>query len=153
VVPRAAYSALKDCMDYRQRYGEKITGDSWLMRDLWQTTEMNYGAKFGVATYPKTLKSSGIKSLLERAIRAQGLCNPLPKGIKRREWKAVHGMRKFYKTRAEQAMDSIIVEVTMGHTIGVSDSYYKPTERQLLEDYLKAVDLLTIDNDTLTLRK
>jgi hypothetical protein len=149
----AADSALKDWMDYRQRYGEKITGDSWLMRDLWQTTEMNYGAKFGVATYPKKLKSSGIKSLLERAIRAQGLCKPLPKGIKRREWKAVHGMRKFYKTRAEQAMESINVEVTMGHTIGVADSYYKPTERQILKDYLKAVDLLTIDNDTLTLQK
>ena len=66
----AAYIALKEWMEYRQRYGEKITGDSWLMRDLWQTTEMNYGAKFGVATYPKKLKSSGIKSLLERAIRA-----------------------------------------------------------------------------------
>jgi hypothetical protein len=55
------------------------------MRDLWQTTEMNYGAKFGVATYPKKLKSSGIKSLLERAIRAQGLCKPLSPGVNRRE--------------------------------------------------------------------
>jgi hypothetical protein len=50
------------------------------MRDLWQTTDIKYGAKFGVATYPKRLKSSGIKSLLERAIRAQGLCKPLPVG-------------------------------------------------------------------------
>jgi hypothetical protein len=61
-----AYTALKDWMDYRLKHGENITSDSWLMRDLWQTTEMNYGAKFGVATYPKKLKSSGIKSLLER---------------------------------------------------------------------------------------
>jgi hypothetical protein len=92
----AAYTALKEWMNYRIGYGEKITGDSWLMRDLWQTTDMNYGAKFGVATYPKRLKSSGIKSLIERAIRAQGLFRPLPKGICRREWKGVHGMRKFY---------------------------------------------------------
>jgi hypothetical protein len=60
------------------------------MRDLWQTTEMNYGAKFGVATYPKKLKSSGIKSLLERAIRSQGLCKPLPAGVNWREWKGAH---------------------------------------------------------------
>jgi len=73
----AAYTALKEWMDYRSEHGENITGDSWVMRDLWQTTDMNYGVKFGVATYPKRLKSSGIKSLLERAIRSQGLCKPL----------------------------------------------------------------------------
>lgn len=64
-----AYKSLKDWIDYRISSGEQITGDSWLMRDLWQTTEMNYGARFGLATFPKQLKSSGIKSLLERAIR------------------------------------------------------------------------------------
>ena len=67
-----AYNSLLDWINYRSEHGEKITGDSWLMRDLWQTTDMNYGAKFGVATYPKRLKSSGIKSLLERAIRLKG---------------------------------------------------------------------------------
>ena len=38
------------------------------------------------------------------------------------------------------------VEITMGHSIGISASYYKPTEREVLEDYLKAVPLLTIDS-------
>jgi hypothetical protein len=41
-------------------------------------------------------------------------------------------------------MRPINVEVLMGHSIGISDSYYRPTEGQLLRDYLKAVDLLTI---------
>ena len=41
----------------------------------------------------------------------------------------------------------------MGHDIGVSASYYKPTEREVLEDYLKAVDLLTINSDKLILQK
>jgi hypothetical protein len=40
-----AYNALKDWMDFRASYGEKITRDSWVMRDLWQTTNMNYGAR------------------------------------------------------------------------------------------------------------
>ena len=93
-----AYNSLLDWINYRSEHGEKITGDSWLMRDLWQTTDMNYGAKFGVATYPKRLKSSGIKSLLERAIRAQGLQKPLPPGVNRRDWKGAHGIRKYYKT-------------------------------------------------------
>jgi hypothetical protein len=148
-----AYIALKDWMNYRSKHGENITSDSWLMRDLWQTTEMNYGAKFGVATYPKKLKSSGIKSLLERAIRAQGLCKPLPAGVNRREWKGAHGFRKFYKSRTEQIMKPINVEITMGHDIGVSACYYKPQIREVLEDYLKAVPLLTINGDNIVLQK
>jgi hypothetical protein len=32
----------------------------------------------------------------------------------------------------------------MGHDIGISESYWRPTEHELLEDYLKAVPLLTI---------
>ena len=31
-----AYTSLKEWMDFRMEYGEKITGESWVMRDLWQ---------------------------------------------------------------------------------------------------------------------
>jgi hypothetical protein len=41
----------------------------------------------------------------------------------------------------------------MGHDIGVSASYYKPTEREVLEDYLKAIGLLTINSDSKLLQK
>ena len=148
-----AYNALKEWIDFRKEYGEQITDDSWIMRDLWQTTNINNRAKSGLATYPKRLKSSGIKRMIERALYEQNLRQPLTKGVKRHEWKAAHGYRKFYKSRAEQVMKPINVEITMGHDIGVSASYYKPTEREVLEDYLKAVDLLTINSDKLILQK
>jgi hypothetical protein len=148
-----AYNELKEWMDFRAGYGEKITGESWVMRDLWQTTNMNYGAKFGLATFPKKLKSSGIKRLIEHALWEQGIRHRLASGVRRHEWKAAHGLRKFFKSRAEQAMKPINVELTMGHDIGVSASYYKPTEREVLEDYLKAVDLLTINGDKIILQK
>jgi hypothetical protein len=41
-------------------------------------------------------------------------------------------------------MKLINVEITMGNDIGVSASYYKPTEAEVLEDCLKPIDLLTI---------
>jgi hypothetical protein len=148
-----AYSSLKEWMDFRSSYGEKISGESWLMRDIWQTTNVDYGAKWGLATNPKKLKSSGIKRLLERALWEQGIRQPLKDGAKRHEWKAAHGFRKFYKSHAEQVMRPINVEITMGHNIGISASYYKPTEKEVLEDYLKAVDLLTISNDEVILGK
>jgi len=66
-----AYYAPKDWMDFRISYGEKITGDSWLMRDLWQTTNQNYGARWGLATNPKRLQSTAIKRLLSRALWEQ----------------------------------------------------------------------------------
>jgi hypothetical protein len=140
-------------MDFRASYGEKITGDSWIMRDIWQTTNVDNGTRSGLATYPKKLKSSGIKRLLERALIEQGIRHQLQNGAKRHEWKAAHGFRKFYKSRAEQVMKPINVEKTMGHNIGVSRSYYKPTEREVMEDYLKAVSLLTISNDRIILQK
>jgi hypothetical protein len=148
-----AYSSLKEWMNFRGSYGEKITEESWLMRDIWQTTNIDYGAKWGLATNPKKLKSSGIKRLLERALWEQGIRQPLKEGSKRHEWKAAHGFRKFYKSHAEQVMRPINVEITMGHNIGVSASYYKPKEKEVLEDYLKAVDLLTISNDKVILGK
>lgn len=148
-----AYNSLKEWMDFRCSYGEKITGDSWVMRDIWQTTNINYGARLGLATYPKKLKSSGIKRLLERALWEQGLRHPLKDKERRHEWKAAHGFRKYYKTRAEQVMKPINVEITMGHNIGVSASYYKPTETEVLADYLKAVDVLTIIGDNAMLER
>ena len=58
---------------------------------------------------------------------------------KHHEWKGAHGYRKFYKSRAEQVMKPANVEVTMGHDLGTSESYWKPTEREVMEDYLKVV--------------
>jgi len=56
-----AYSSLLDWIKFREQYGEKINDDSWLMRDIWQTTNVNYGAKWGLATCPKKLNSYAIK--------------------------------------------------------------------------------------------
>lgn len=143
-----AYASLKEWMDYRKKYGEKISDESWVMRDNWQTSERSYGATWGVAENPQKLNPTGIKSLIERAIRAQGLWQPLTDGKKRREWKGAHGFRKYFKTQCEQIMKTINVEFCMGHKSDkLQKAYYKPTEKEVLEDYLKAADLLTINEE------
>ena len=146
-----AYSALQDWMDFRVSYGEKITGESWLMRDLWQTTNQNYGARWGLATNPKKLQSIAIKRLLSRALWEQGIRHALPPGVKRHEWKGAHGYRKTFKSRAEQVMLPANVEILMGHDIGISESYWRPTEQEVLRDYLKAVSLLSVSNTSANL--
>jgi hypothetical protein len=42
-------------------------------------------------------------------------------------------------------MKPINIEKLLSHSIGISNSYYRPTENELLEDYLKAVESLTIN--------
>ena len=148
-----AYNELEEWKNFRIKYGEVITENSWVMRDLWQTTNVDHRYRNGLATCPRKLKSSGIKRLIERALWDQGLRIPLKDNKRRHEWKAAHGFRKYYKTRTEQVMKPINVEITMGHNIGVSASYYKPTEKEVLEDYLKAISLLTINNDKPELEK
>jgi integrase len=142
-----AYISLKQYMDFRAENGEKITGESWLMRNRWRTTDVSYGGKFGLAANPKQLLPRGIKSLIQDIYFRQGIRPLLQNGQKRHEFKAMHGFRKYYKTVCEQIMKPANIELLIGHTIGISTSYYKPTESQLLEDYLKAADSLTISKE------
>lgn len=61
------------------------------------------------------------------------------------EWKQCHSFRKFFKTRMEMSgVKPIITEMLMGHTIGVSGSYMKPTQEEMVSEYVKAVPNLTI---------
>jgi integrase len=150
-----AFSELQKWMDFRRDSGEKITGKSWVMRDLWNTRvySRRRGA-VGLVNNPVRLKSSGIKRLMEDALWSQGIRNRLKPGCRRHEFQADHGYRKWFKTRCEQSgMKSINIEKLMGHSIGISDSYYRITEAELLNDYLKAIDLLTIKENNILRRQ
>jgi integrase len=137
-----AYSAVKDWMNYRSECGEIITKESFIMRDIWEKGD-NKGA-----ANPKLLSQPAITRLLNRAWQAEKIRKALPSNTKRHEFKTAHGFRKFFKTQAEQArIPSIKVELLMGHSLGVSDSYAKFTEEQMLEDYVKIIDFLTIDQN------
>ena len=149
-----AYNALKSWMDYRSSYGEEISGESWLMRNLWQTTNTKWGARWGLASAPIRLSSDGVRSLLERALRDTGLRKPLRPGIKRHEFKASHGFRKYYDTYAKASrMLGNYVEQTIGHSLGVAQNYDRPTEDMILAEYLKAVPALTRNEDPTILLK
>lgn len=85
---------------------------------------------------------------MEDALWTQGVRKKADLKRNRYEFQADHGLRKWFKTRCEIArMRSINIETLMGHSIGISDSYYRATEGELLEDYLKAVSVLTISNE------
>jgi hypothetical protein len=150
-----AYNAVKEWMDFRASFGEEITGESWILRNTWQKVKPRYSHRIGLAKYPKQFKSTGIKTLVGRALQIQGVRSKLDlrNGGKNHDWKTLHGFRKFFKTQTERVMKSLNVEILMGHDIGISKPYYKPSEQELLQDYVKAVDLLTIHSDNSKLEK
>jgi hypothetical protein len=138
-----AYHELEKWKEYRIHAGEQVNKESWVMRNIWNTKK---GYTRGLISAPIKLQSEGVKRLVEDALWTQGLRKNLEPGRKRHEFQTDHGFRKWFKTRCELAgMKPINTEKLMGHSTGISDSYYRATEDELLEDYLKVADLLTID--------
>jgi hypothetical protein len=148
-----AYHSIKEWMDFRASYGEQITLNSWVMRNIWRTVDVKRNIEkrpqddkrgkrvgnIGVATSREKLPYKAIIRILIKALYEQGIHNELAERSRRHDFKSAHGMRKWFKTRAEQPMLRTNVEYIIGHSLGVAQSYYRPTEHELLTDYLKAV--------------
>ena len=104
-------------MKLREQHGEKINQDSYLMRDTWA---WDYG--IGAANpQNKTVTVHAVKKLLNKSLWEQGIRTKpqTSNGANRYEFKTTHGLRKWFKTRAEQAgMKPINVELLMGHSVG-----------------------------------
>src|SRR5215211_9380967 len=52
-----AYNALQDYIKHRKADGENIIDNSWLMRDLYRTTDVIFPANAGLATNPRPLQA------------------------------------------------------------------------------------------------
>lgn len=134
------YHALEEYIAFRKSHGEKVSGDSPLIRDLFYPDKLGKGEPH----IPKRLKSAGVKRMVVDTLKGTGIRKPLEAGKKRHEFQADHGFRKFFKSVCERHMKTMNVEMLMGHNIGLAESYYRPTEQDLLNDYAKAVPELTI---------
>lgn len=143
-ITKECCEAIEDYLQYRRSNGEDITDESPLFRDRFDpSSSIYYWHNRGRPDSPKPMTPSAIRHYYDRLFRTLGLRN----GRKRRHEFSVHSLRKYFKTHAEQAMKSINVEILMGHSIGLADSYYKPREDELLEDYLNAVPSLTVSEE------
>jgi integrase len=127
------YEAIQEYLNYRKRCGEELKDKSPLFRK-----HFNKHDPFTI-NVPKFLTERAIASLLDEALKKSG--------VKTSEARRSHGFRKGFMSICEQSgMKSINVKLLLDHNIGVSGHYYRPTESNILEDYMgHAADLLTID--------
>jgi hypothetical protein len=144
-----AYFALESWMKFRTTSGESVNVESWVARNLWNTLRPAENSISRMAVNePEKLNSIGVKRLIERALWTQGLRTKLTNGKKRHEFQTDHGFRKWFKTQSEiSGTKPINVEKLMGYSVVLSHSYYRATESELLEDYPKAIDILTINEE------
>lgn len=69
---------------------------------------------------------------------------------KRHEVMRCHGLRKYFDTVCiDSDMKNIPKELLMGHkmNLGMDRHYYRPTSDKLLNEYLKVIDALTINDE------
>jgi integrase len=153
LVTKECYESLLSWMNFRKESGEKITGESWLMRQYWDTKE---GFTHGNIKNPLKLSKEGVKGLLDSAMRRQGLRKNLANGKKRHEFMLNHSFRKWRETQLILAgLKQQDINILMGHkNSGMVDIYYRPwvngeqkIDDYLVNEFLRASNMLSIQDE------
>ena len=134
------YEYLLRYRDVREKVGEVINSSSPVF--VRQVNKRRFDQSKVRPVGVRTLKNQ-MGELLNQMKMREKLTDT--KNYRSYEWKQAHGYRKFFKTRMEMSgVKPIITEMLMGHTIGVSGSYMKPTLDEMVNEYVKAVPNLTV---------
>jgi integrase len=153
-------AAIDSYLAYRERYGEKLTPKSPLIREQFNALQP------GPA---RALSERTIGTFLQNLLARAGLVTVVPRlegtdkrGRDRKDVARANGFRKKVNTdMIRSKVNPEAREMLLGHSIQLGDSYYRPLPEELLNEYLKAVDSLTINEEnrlkrkveTLTIRK
>jgi len=128
-------------LDYRRRSGEKLSPDSPLFRKQFDMNDLEQTRKES-----QPIKLNTLNKLLDLHLQRCGLRTVDHVETKRKEVARAHGFRKFFTTQlVNSKLNPEIREMLLGHKIGLSSAYYRPTEAEMLQEYEKAIDFLTID--------
>jgi hypothetical protein len=126
--------SLEEYLNYRKSQGEKITKESWLIRDKFATFSRK-------TNKPLPISFISINKQMRFLIRKAKL--PFE------ELQPDHSLRKFFNTASDVA--HTFKELMMGHSIKLDDIYYdkgsEKSQQKILLEYMKAIDALTINDE------
>ena len=128
---------IDEYIDYRKKQHEKITEESYIIRDKFATFSKN-------TNRPNSIGEETINKQMKFVLKKAGL--------QFEQLQPDHSFRKFFNTCL---MNSNVAysfkELLMGHSIKLDDVYYdkdNETSRQkIIVEYMKAVDALTINEE------
>lgn len=129
-------------LDFRTKNGENLNKDSYIIRDQFDITDLEQ-----IRNKSKGMSISGIESLLNVILLKSGV-RTINHNRDRKEVARAHGFRKFFTTQVVNAeVNPEIREMLLGHKIGLASCYYRPTEDKIYQEYQKAFDNLTINEE------
>ncbi|HJR84095.1 MAG TPA: tyrosine-type recombinase/integrase [Nitrososphaeraceae archaeon] len=149
--------AIDKYLAFRKRCGEEINGESPLIRE-----QFDIKNPF-VISHPKKVRTETIDRILTSLSERAGLRrqekldkNGTKKGASCRKDVAVcHGFRKFFSSQlVNSEVNTERRWLLEGHNLkGNDSSYVRTSEKQLLDEYMKAVKNLTINEENRLLIK
>jgi site-specific recombinase XerD len=129
-------STIDRYLEERAKDGETIKHDSPLIRNLYNSLSVKR---------PKHLSKEGVKNIVSNIVRLSGIRKNFEfKG----QVKMSRGFRKFYKSEADlSGMLPATVELTQGHSIGIPGHYLRLKDTEILQDYEKVIDRITLSKE------
>lgn len=135
-------TAIDQYIEYRREAGEDINRESWLIRN-----DFDIHNKYSVKN-PKQTSAININTIIRNVLIKVGLRSINQPQSLRNEKSTIHAFRKFFTTQLVNSnINPEIREMLLGHKIGLTGVYYRPSEKDMLTEYYKAVPLLTISNE------
>ena len=129
--------------EYRTRCGEQLKEDSYLIREQFDVNDFEQIRKKGRQISQDTL-SNIIHSLT--VITGIRQINRQYTGRERTKIPVAHGFRKFWTTSVIHAkINPEIREMLLGHGIGLAGAYYRPSESDMIKEFMKCCNDLTIN--------
>jgi integrase len=139
--------AIDEYLSYRKRFGEALSDKTPLIRNF-----MSVDNPFVIKS-PRFLTNRAVSIVVEDLLTKSGV-NPQnrlnkKKGSKTRSVMRTHGFRKHVITCMSKAnMNYTVKELLSGHKLPNQDSSYVLfTKEEMLQEYVKAIPLLTIRSE------
>jgi integrase len=137
-------------LEYRKSNGEKLNPDSYLIRDQFDITDIEQ-----IRNKSRGVSIHTFQGIVDNALLKAGLRTTDHTSLhNRKEIMKCHEFRKFFTNQTVNSkINPEIREMLLGHKIGLAPCYYRPTEKEMHEEYQKAIDLLNIDHANRLQRK
>jgi integrase len=138
--------AIDSYLKMRERYGEKLNTNSFLIREQFDVRD-----PFAISKCKEVKANTLTGKLIDLAVRAgirqKEVLEGKPHGTIRNDVPIAHGFRKFFTTQLVKSdVKSELRWLLEGHNLKANDpAYIRTQEEDLLEQYQKGIDNLTID--------
>ncbi|MGD1837527.1 MAG: tyrosine-type recombinase/integrase [Nitrososphaeraceae archaeon] len=135
-------TTIQKYLEYRKEEGEKLEGNTGLI-----------GRNIDPSKKSQKIRQQSLHTIMNRLIQEKSKLFKKPENVTtatRYPVMRCHGFRKIFNTKCIEArINYNIKEMLMGHktSLGLDRNYYRPSDSELLDEYIKVVDSVTINEE------